>query len=206
MWHRGWADDFALTLLASAVWGMVSVLAKPLGYWLAPRGSPYQKGVGALLFSIYIELAVGIFGLPLFKRCTPEFKRQLLRAVRFTEYEGHGRETWYDQDNDSICTLETLPEEKLPPLYPSTVGTHLDPFDYCCKGGDYDQSLVLILSGTVDKLVGDAPAGDDRLLEFSFTALSPSNAKVLRKCFVKAVRVPGSGDTAMLVAGTTAAR
>ena len=56
------------------------------------------------------------------------------------------------------------------------------------------------------KLVGDAPAGDDRLLEFSFTALSPSNAQVLRKCFVKAVRVPGSGDTAMLVAGTTAAR
>ena len=52
----------------------------------------------------------------------------------------------------------------------------------------------------------DAPAGDDRLLEFSFTALSPSNAQVLRKCFVKAVRVPGSGDTAMLVAGTTAAR
>ena len=32
MWYRGCADDFALTLLASWVWGMVSVLSKPLGY------------------------------------------------------------------------------------------------------------------------------------------------------------------------------
>ena len=55
-------------------------------------------------------------------------------------------------------------------------------------------------------LVGDALSGDGRLLEYRFTALSPSNAQVLRKCFVKAVKVPGSADVAMLVAGTTSAR
>ena len=47
---------------------------------------------------------------------------------------------------------------------------------------------------------------NDRLLEYSFTALSPSRAEVLRRCYVRATSAPGSKDVFAIVAGTTAAR
>mmetsp|Transcript_41730 Transcript_41730/g.120563 ORF Transcript_41730/g.120563 Transcript_41730/m.120563 type:complete len:1127 (-) Transcript_41730:46-3426(-) len=100
-----------------------------------------------------------VLNLPVFNGCGPKFKRLLLRAIRFYEYEDHGRETWFDFDNDEICTLETLPAERLPPLLQKTLGQKLDPGDYICKGGDYDARLVVVLSGTVEKLVGDSPQG-----------------------------------------------
>eukprot|EP00913_Durusdinium_trenchii_P000992 g915.t1 len=35
----------------------------------------------------------------------------------------------------------------------------LEPGEYICRGGDYDDKLVVIIRGTVEKLVGDAPQG-----------------------------------------------
>lgn len=56
------------------------------------------------------------------------------------------------------------------------------------------------------KLLKDSVVGSDRVLEYSFTALSPSQAQVLRKCAVKATTGPGSSDIFLIVAGTTASR
>jgi len=100
-----------------------------------------------------------MMNLPVFKGCCPAFKRLLLRAVREWEYEDRGRETWYEPDFDEICTLETLPPDRLPPLSADMRGQVIDPGEYVCYGGDYDNKLVVVLVGTLEKLVGDAPNG-----------------------------------------------
>lgn len=100
-----------------------------------------------------------VLNMPLFKGCSIEFKRLLLRAIREWEYHDAGKETWYDPDYDEICTLEKLPKDRLPPLHRPFIGMKLDPGEYICRGGDYDDKLVVIIKGTVEKLVGDAPQG-----------------------------------------------
>ncbi|CAK9062247.1 Uncharacterized protein SCF082_LOCUS32477, partial [Durusdinium trenchii] len=100
-----------------------------------------------------------VLNMPLFKGCSIEFKRLLLRAIREWEYHDAGKETWYDPDYDEICTLEKLPKDRLPPLHKPFIGMKLEPGEYICRGGDYDDKLVVIIRGTVEKLVGDAPQG-----------------------------------------------
>ncbi|CAJ1371824.1 unnamed protein product [Effrenium voratum] len=100
-----------------------------------------------------------VLNMPLFKGCGIEFKRLLLRAIREWEYHDAGKETWYDPDYDEICTLEKLPKDRLPPLHKPFIGMKLDPGEYIARGGDYDDKLVVIIRGTVEKLVGDAPQG-----------------------------------------------
>eukprot|EP00927_Polykrikos_kofoidii_P036109 TRINITY_DN30521_c0_g1_i1.p1 TRINITY_DN30521_c0_g1~~TRINITY_DN30521_c0_g1_i1.p1 ORF type:complete len:1153 (-),score=195.98 TRINITY_DN30521_c0_g1_i1:570-4028(-) len=100
-----------------------------------------------------------LLNLPIFDGCSDEFKRLLLRAVRVMEYEVAGCETWYDRDNDKICQLQTMPQDKLPPLRPKTIGEHFDEGEHIWLGGDLDTRLGVVLEGTVNKLVGDAPNG-----------------------------------------------
>lgn len=100
-----------------------------------------------------------VLNMPLFKGCSIEFKRLLLRAIREWEYHDAGKETWYDPDYDEICTLEKLPKDRLPPLHKPFIGMKLEPGEYICRGGNYDDKLVVIIRGTVEKLVGDAPQG-----------------------------------------------
>eukprot|EP00930_Biecheleria_cincta_P068934 TRINITY_DN56754_c0_g1_i1.p1 TRINITY_DN56754_c0_g1~~TRINITY_DN56754_c0_g1_i1.p1 ORF type:complete len:1214 (+),score=226.14 TRINITY_DN56754_c0_g1_i1:42-3683(+) len=100
-----------------------------------------------------------VLNLPIFKGCSLEFKRLLLRAIREYEYHDVGKETWYDADYDEICTLEHLAADRLPPLKHDFMGQRVDAEEYICKGGDYDTKLVVVISGTVEKLVGDAPQG-----------------------------------------------
>lgn len=100
-----------------------------------------------------------LLNLPVFDECILPFKRLLLRAVRKMEYEVAGCETWYDKDNDKICQLEKMPEDELPPFKANTVGQYFEPGESICKGGDFDDRLVLVLKGTVEKLVGDTPSG-----------------------------------------------
>ncbi|CAE7712211.1 unnamed protein product, partial [Symbiodinium pilosum] len=64
-----------------------------------------------------------------------------LRAIREWEYHDAGKETWYDPDYDEICTLEKLPKDRLPPLHRPFIGMKLDPGEYICRGGDYDDKL-----------------------------------------------------------------
>eukprot|EP00747_Dinoflagellata_sp_TGD_P121392 gnl/TRDRNA2_/TRDRNA2_173420_c0_seq1.p1 gnl/TRDRNA2_/TRDRNA2_173420_c0~~gnl/TRDRNA2_/TRDRNA2_173420_c0_seq1.p1 ORF type:complete len:1194 (+),score=226.87 gnl/TRDRNA2_/TRDRNA2_173420_c0_seq1:348-3584(+) len=92
-----------------------------------------------------------------------EFKRRILRYVRICEFGVFGRETWYDEEADKIIILEQLPEDKLPPNLPETVGQVLDPWEKICCGGDYDQRLVVVLSGVVEKLIGDS-TGEGRII------------------------------------------
>lgn len=100
-----------------------------------------------------------LLNLPVFAGCGLEFKRRILRQTRCWELSFKGQETWYDSDLDQICTLETLPEEVLPPLRKDLIGQSIDAGEYVCRGGDYDTKLVLVVSGTVEKLVGDSPFG-----------------------------------------------
>lgn len=100
-----------------------------------------------------------LLNLPVFDGCTDDFKRLLLRAVRVTEYEVAGSETWYDRDNDKICQISSMPEDHLPPLKKTVIGEHFDPHQSIVCGGDFDARLILVLGGVVEKLVGDAPSG-----------------------------------------------
>mmetsp|Transcript_19636 Transcript_19636/g.34765 ORF Transcript_19636/g.34765 Transcript_19636/m.34765 type:complete len:1205 (-) Transcript_19636:138-3752(-) len=100
-----------------------------------------------------------ILNLPIFRGCTSLFKRLLLRSIREYEYHDVGKETWFDEDYDEICTLENLDKNRLPPLKLEFLGVKVEPDEYICKGGDYDTKLVVVISGTVEKLVGDAPQG-----------------------------------------------
>ncbi|CAE8639087.1 unnamed protein product, partial [Polarella glacialis] len=100
-----------------------------------------------------------VLNLPVFKGCSFAFKRLLLRAIREYEYIECGKETWYDVDHDEIITLERLPPDRLPPLKLDFIGSIIEPGQYICKGGDYDSRLVLVISGTVEKLVGDSAGG-----------------------------------------------
>jgi len=113
-------------------------------YW---HGEAWHRDDGLLL------------NLPLFERCGLEFKRGILRHVRCWEMEFNGQETWYDQELDHICTLETLPVEVIPPLRRDIIGQAVDQGEFVCRGGDYDTKLILVLSGTLEKLVGDSPYG-----------------------------------------------
>lgn len=83
----------------------------------------------------------------------------LLRAIRFYEFEAAGRETWWDEEYEEICTLETLDPDRLPPLNPKFIGQVCDPREIICQGGDYDCRLVVVLEGTVEKLVGGSSTG-----------------------------------------------
>merc|ERR1719181_1039043 len=44
-------------------------------------------------------------------------------------------------------------------MNPDRVGQLLDKGDYICKGGDWDTNLVVVLSGSVEKLVSDSCNG-----------------------------------------------
>jgi CRP-like cAMP-binding protein len=94
-----------------------------------------------------------------FEGCSGEFKRQILRGMRVFEFEFKGKETWYDEDLGQICTLDMLDDDVLPPLQPSLVGVTLEPSEYICRSGDYDARLVVVLEGTVEKLVGPTHGG-----------------------------------------------
>eukprot|EP00928_Gymnodinium_smaydae_P013673 TRINITY_DN14974_c0_g1_i1.p1 TRINITY_DN14974_c0_g1~~TRINITY_DN14974_c0_g1_i1.p1 ORF type:complete len:1193 (+),score=262.83 TRINITY_DN14974_c0_g1_i1:321-3581(+) len=71
------------------------------------------------------------------------------------EYEVAGSETWYDRDNDKICQISKMPPEILPPLRQDFIGERFDAGDSIFQGGDWDARLVLILGGSVEKLVGN---------------------------------------------------
>lgn len=100
-----------------------------------------------------------VLNLPIFDGCTSEFKRKLLRNIRAHECEVNAAETWYDAANDKIITLDKMPEDLLPPLRREHVGKIFDPDEVIWNGGDFEQSLVVVLSGTVIKLVGSTPSG-----------------------------------------------
>jgi len=100
-----------------------------------------------------------VLNLPIFDGCCEEFKRLLLREIRKKELEMAQQETWHDEVNNCLLTLETLPEDMLPPCKPSTIGEAMESGNYVCRGGDYETKLVVVLQGEVEKRVGEAPAG-----------------------------------------------
>jgi len=100
-----------------------------------------------------------VLDLPIFDQCCESFKRLVLREIRMWEAAFYAVETWYDREKDKVITLESLPEEMLPPLKKEFIGQRFEEGETICTGADFDTNLVVVLNGIVEKRVANSPRG-----------------------------------------------
>mmetsp|Transcript_49448 Transcript_49448/g.110894 ORF Transcript_49448/g.110894 Transcript_49448/m.110894 type:complete len:791 (+) Transcript_49448:62-2434(+) len=100
-----------------------------------------------------------VLDLPIFDQCCESFKRLVLREIRMWEAAFYAVETWYDREKDKVITLESLPEEMLPPLKKEFIGQRFEEGETICHGADFDTNLIVVLNGTVEKRVANSARG-----------------------------------------------